>query len=164
MSNNLVAERRTFLKKRFISSIIQLSVVFAWTLYNCVAEIFFPASALPISFYLPQFVVAMASAAVKNRVKFILLLILAAISLLLLAACLIMARRNYRLVGLLNIVVSIDMILLIYISLQSLAAKSFNLAFVINLLVHIWMLALVIRLRRASEGLEVLPEITEENE
>lgn len=158
MSENLVNQRRAFLKKRFISSIIQLSIVFVWTVYNCIAEIFFASSALPASFYIPQFLSALARKNSESGVKFALLTILASAILIFLAFCLAASRKNYRLVGFLNFTVSADVVLLIYIVLQSLATKSIAISMVINLLVHIWLLVLVIRLRRACEGLEVLPE------
>lgn len=158
MSENLVKQRRAFLKKRFVSSIIQLSVVFVWTVYNCIAEIFFASSALPASFYIPQFVSALAKKNSASGVKFTLLIILAVAILIFLALCLVMSRKNYRFVGFLNFTVSADIVLLIYIVLQSLATKSFGISIVINLLFHIWLLVLVTRLRRACEGLEVLPD------
>ncbi len=158
MSENLVKQRRAFLKKRFVSSIIQLSVVLVWTVYNCIAEIFFASSALPVSFYIPQFISALAKKNSASGAKFALLIILAVAILIFLALCLVMSRKNYRIVGFLNFTVSADIVLLIYIALQSLATKSFSISIVINLLFHIWLLVLAIRLRRACEGLEVLPE------
>ena len=76
--------------------------------------------------------------------------------------CIIFAKRNYKLVGVISAVASVDMVLLIYIGLQSLLTKGFQGFFVINLFAHIWILFLAMRLRRAAEGLEVLPETDEE--
>lgn len=166
MSNELIIRRREFLKKRFVSSTVQLSVVLALSLYNCIAELLFPAFAVPVSFYIPQFIITMANRLdlPEKAVLYSLLLVLAAAILTFIAVCLILSRRHYTLVSFMNVAVSIDMILLIYVGLQSLVINGFDAFFVINLFVHIWMLVLVIRLRRASEGLEVLPEVYEQNE
>ncbi len=166
MSNELIAERRSLLKKRFVSSTAQLSAILALSLYNCVAEFLFPAFALPLSFYIPQFIITMANRLTlpEKAVQYVILLILAAAALIFITVCLILSRRYYKLVSFINAAVSIDMILLIYVGLQSLVINGFDAFFVINLFVHIWMFVLVIRLRRASEGLEVLPEVSEENE
>lgn len=162
MSNKLVTERRAFLKKRFKFCLILTYAIFCVTLYNCIAEFFFPTLVLPVSFYLPQFMANMAKT-FSDRIFISVLCALACTALLaLLLFCIVRVRKNYRLAGILNVVVSIDVVLLIYIGLQSLLTKGFQSFFVLNLLAHIWMLSLVIRLSRSSEGLEVLPETDEE--
>lgn len=158
MSNELVAERRAFLKKRFKSSILQLYAVFCITVYNCIAEFLFPSFVLPFSFYLPQFASNMAKTLSDNTGTSILCTLACILVLMLILACIIFAKKNYQLVNVINTVVSADIVLLIYIGLQSLVSKGFQPFFVINLLAHVWILSLSIRLRRASEGLEVLPE------
>lgn len=162
MSNELVLERRAFLKKRFRSSSIQLYALLCLTVFNCIAELFFPSFVLPASFYLPQFAANMA-AIFSDRPAISALCIIACVALLaLIASCLMLARKNYRLVSVINLIVSLDIVLLIYIGIQSLFLKGFQPFFLINLFLHVWLIALVTRLRRASEGLEVLPD--EENE
>ncbi len=158
MSNELLIERRALLKKRFKSSTLLLFAVFCVTVYNCVAEFFFPSFVFPVSFYLPQFAANMAKTFSGNVGALVLCtlgcLILCAATL----SCIVFTRKNYRLASVISVISSIDIVLLIYIGLQSLLTKGFQGFFVINMFAHIGILFLAMRLRRAAEGLEVLPE------
>ena len=160
MRSTVIAERRRFLKKRLVRSTIFLSVILALTVFNCLAELFFPALILPISFYLPQFVCSMAArlSLPQSAIAFTLLCILALAIVVLIAVCLIFSRKIYSFVSFLNVVVSLDIVLLLYVGVSSLFINGFDFFFVVNLLLHVWMLSLTIRLRRSAEGLEVLPE------
>ena len=167
MTNELLEQRRTLLKKRFRTSMLQLYVVFAITAYNCVAELVIPSFVLPVSFYLPQFISSYAkflSNSDGNRTLFVFLVILAFAILLFIGFCLIFARKIYKLMNAVTVTASIDMILLIYIGISGLLVKGLQLFFLINLFAHVWILYLSVTACRSSEGLEVLPEADAEAE
>lgn len=161
MTNELLEQRRTLLKKRFRTSMIQLYIVFAVTAYNCIAELVLPSFVLPVSFYLPQFIASYAkvlSDTGDSRAIFFFLVILSLATVLFIFLCLVFARKSHKLMKIITVMVSADMILLIYIGISGLLLKGVQLFFVINLFLHVWILFLSATAGRASEGLEVLPE------
>lgn len=167
MKTELIAQRRQLLKKRFISSMIQLYAVLAVTAYNCVAEIVLPGFVLPVSFYIPQFIASYAkflSKSGESRALFSLLVILSFMLVLFIAFCLIFARRNYKLLKFINVIASVDIIMLIYFGISTLFTTGWQPFFVINIFLHIWILFTSATACRASEGLEVLPESDEESD
>ncbi len=157
-TNELLSERREFQKKRYVWSLIQLSAILFMTVYDCIAELLFPTFVLPISFYLPQFIITYSQATVKNATFFILLTVLAFMIIAFIGLCLSLSRRFYSMISFITAIVYVDFILLIYIGLQSILTKGFEPFFLVNLFLHIWMLVLTSRLRSSAEALEVLPE------
>ena len=167
MTNELLTKRRKLLKKRFKSSMIQLYIVLAATVYNCVAELILPSFVLPVSFYLPQFFAYYSnflSSAGKKGAPVYLLTVLSFAILTALVLALIFARKNYKLMNLVTVTSSIDMILLIYVGVSGTLISGFQAFFIINLFAHVWMLYLSATAYRASEGLEVLPESAEDSQ
>ena len=165
MTNELLAQRRKLLKKRFKSSMIQLYIVLAATAYNCIAELILPSFVLPVSFYLPQFFAYYSnflSSSEKSRVLIYLLAVISFALLILITVALILARKNYRLMSIVTVSASIDMILLIYMGISGTLVSGFQAFFIINLFAHVWILFLSATARRASEGLDVLPESAED--
>ena len=75
-----------------------------------------------------------------------------------LAACLVLAKRFYTLPTVFTVTTSIDVILLLYIMLQSFSSRGFEPFLIVNFLFHIWLTVLSMRLRRSAEALEVLPD------
>ncbi|MBQ5602697.1 MAG: hypothetical protein IIU77_07745 [Clostridia bacterium] len=165
MTNELLSQRRKLLKKRFISSMIQLYIVLAATVYNCIAELVLPGFVLPVSFYLPQFFAYYSrflSSSGKKGAPIYFLAVISFALLILIAVALILARKNYKLMNLVTVVASIDMILLMYVGISGTLISGFQAFFIINLFAHVWILFLSATARRASEGLEVLPESAED--
>ncbi len=166
MTNELLEQRRKLLKKRFRSSMIQLYIVLAITAFNCVAELMLPSFVLPVSFYLPQFIASYAkflSDSGGSHTLYLFLVILSLAIVLFIALCLVFARKNHKLMRIITVISSVDMILLIYIGISGLFLKGWQSFFVINIFLHIWILFLSATAGRASEGLEVLPESVDEN-
>ena len=165
MTNELLTQRRKLLKKRFTSSMIQLYVVLAATVYNCIAELIIPGFVLPVSFYLPQFFAYYSSflstSGEKNGALVYFLTVMSFVLIVLIAAALIFSRKNYRLMNLVTVTASIDMILLIYVGISGILISGFQAFFIINLFAHVWIIFLSATARRASEGLYVLPESAE---
>lgn len=164
MTNELLNERRSFQKKRFISSLVQLSFVLFMTVYDCIAELFFPNFVLPISFYLPQFIITYSQATLGKGPLFILFVVLAFAITVFIGVCLSLSKRHYGMVAFITAIIYVDFILLIYIGIQSILLKGFQPFFIVNIFLHIWLIVLTIRLRRSSEALEVLPDHTIEED
>ncbi len=162
-----IAERRALLKKRFFWGRIQLAAVLLVTFYNCVAEIVLPTFVLPISFYLPQFLVYYAQNMLDGDGHSVSVYLLCALAFALVALftfCLIWSKKHYKLVKILTFCAGVDLILLIYFGIMTLFSSGFQLFFVANAFLHIWILYLTVSIPRAAEGLEVLPENTEDFE
>ena len=164
MTNELLMQRRKLLKKRFKSSMIQLCIVLAATAYNCVAELILPSFVLPVSFYLPQFFAYYSnflSSSEKSRTLIYFLAVISFALLILIAVAIIFTRKNYRLMNIVTVTASADMILLMYMGISGTLMSGFQAFFIINLFAHVWILFLSVTARRASEGLDVLPESEE---
>lgn len=160
MTNDLLTERRKLLKKRYILSFWQLFAIFIITIYNCVAELLFGNLVIPVSFYLPQFIASYVKSVlnIQSTWVIVILAVLTALIILAIITSLVLSLKYYKSAIFLTVIISLDIIMLIYFGIIGFLTSGFKFFFVINLLAHIWIFHLSVTLKRSAEGLEVLPE------